>query len=308
MEEPCKSPSYYGVPTLLWRSVGDSTELLAFLDRKARRGLSHTTLRNYRTTILRFLQRWPIPLSSVTPEHVERFLDALCVTPQSQAQYLARLRSFFAFLVRRGVLPKNPTDDVDPPRTIPHYRPALSRDEFEAVRRACQTPEERLLVEFTFFTGIRLAELRGMRVADVNLETRRAYVRSGKGGRSRVVIFPLAVAEAARAHIRPGQAWLLESPAHPGYARGPAWIEQTLKRLGREAQVPYPLTCHIFRHGFVLLCKESGVPLEVAARLCGHQNIQVTAMIYGRLGVGSLQAEYDRRISPGPLDTPGVPW
>jgi integrase len=259
--------------------------------------LGRQTLRNYRTTIRRFLDRWPVPPDALTPEHVERFLDALGVTPQSQAQYLARLRSFFAFLVRRGVLSKNPTDDVDPPRTIPHYRPALSRAEFEAVRRACQTPEERLLVEFTFFTGIRLAELRGLRVADMDLESRRAYIRSGKGGRSRVVIFPPAIAEAARAHFRPGQAWLLESRAHPGYARGPAWIEQTLKRLGREAQVPYPLTCHILRHGFTLMCKRAGVPLEVCSRLMGHTSIAITASIYGRLDDDFLQDSYDRMIT-----------
>lgn len=71
-------------------------------------------------------------------------------------------------------------------------------------------------------------------------------------------------------------------PRAAGGYQGPredTYINGILHRLGRDAFLPYHVAAHILRHGFIRLCKTRGVPLEVAARLAGHANIQLTAML-----------------------------
>lgn len=246
----------------------------------------------------RFLRAHDIPLEKLTPEHIERYLYARPISPRSQCVELEILRSFFRWCVQHERLMKrNPCEGVEKPKWQPALRPAPTWPDVAAVLRECRTLEERAIVELLYFSGLRISELRSLRVGNIDLARRQVAV-TGKGGVPRVTVFPARVADVLRAFLSGDlAAWAFPAPKPRGRARGAKWIEATLRCLGRQAGLPYPLTAHILRHGWVRLCKTRGVPIEVTARLAGHRSIQTTAKWYGRMDIEDLQAAYDRHIT-----------
>lgn len=279
-------------------------EILAeFVTRLTRLNYAHSTCGDYRRCIRRFLRAYPdVPIDAITAEHLERYLDGLLVSPRTYGTELERIRAFFKWAVRqKRLLRTNPADGVERPRYVPRYRPAITREEFEAVCHVCATLEERVLTEVLYFTGLRIAELRAVRIRDIDLRRRRIHVVHGKADRERIVVFPERVGQLLRQFawettaLHP-DARLLR-PQRRGYqSRSLKWVQRTLVRLGLEANLRYRLTAHVLRHGFFRLMKVRGVPIEVAARLGGHSSIKTTVQVYGRLDEDDLQAAYDRHV------------
>ena len=293
---------------------------------------SPTTLANHRVVVRLFFRAYPnLRLRYLSSEHIERFILRDGISPRSSITNLAILSGFFKYLVKRGVLKENPCKGVERPRYRERIRPAPSWEEFHAIRAACKTLEEEAIVEVFYFTGVRRSELRAIRLSDVNFTQRRIRVL-GKGGKERVVVFPERVVTALRRYVdstqpfRKGPAdylfpavgpqagsgllWRWAEHCYPGVTRemlgkeparpvGYQFIQRFLWRIGKDIGLPYRLTPHILRHGYFRLLKVRGVPLEMASRLGGHENISTTARIYGRLSDDDLQNAYDRALSSG---------
>jgi integrase/recombinase XerC len=161
------------------------------------------------------------------------------------------------------------------------------------LRRQCRTPEEAILLEGYYFTGLRLRELLGLRNRHVDLEARTIAVH-GKGEKDRTVVFPPRLQALLCPWMRGGpEDWLLPSPRHSCWPRGTFWAAALVARLGQEAGLPYRLTPHLLRHGFVRLCKVRGLPLEIAAKLLGHARVDTTSRLYGRVDATDLLNAYD---------------
>ena len=250
-----------------------------------RANYARLTQQAYLATARKFLTLYPkISIGTVTPEHIERYLDTLDVSARSREVNLEKVRAFFTWAVNRRFIKKNPCDGVVRPRWHPKRRPSVSRAEFEALLGVA-TDDERALVETLYFTGLRIGELLSVRPGDVDLAGRKIRV-TGKGGTPRTVVFPERVALVLASRM--GRRWVF-------YPRDPKEINRRLSEVGEGAGLPYHLTAHLLRHGWVKLMKISGVPIEVTARLAGH-SIQTTARVYGQLDEDDLKAVYDRHV------------
>lgn len=273
-----------------------------FASRLSRLHYARTTQKCYLATVRRFLADYPdLSFEKVSPEHIERHLHGRPLSPRSFRTNLENLRSFFTWLCRhKRLLRENPCDRVEVPRWAPRLRPAPTLEEFLSVRARCETLEEAAAVELLYFAGLRASELLSLRSGNVDLLRRRVQV-IGKGGYERITVFPPRTQRMLQVYVwrhlalHPG-GFLFRNPQRPG-PRGSKWLAQIVGRLGREAQLSYPLTPHLLRHGYFRLCKIKGVPLEVAAKLGGHKSIRTTAEVYGALDADDLQAAYDRAVS-----------
>lgn len=284
--------------TAVWADL-----LTEFSDRLHRLNRTPTTRQVYLATVRRLLRRYPtVALPMITAEHIERALWERNISPRSFCTEVLTLRPFFNWLRdQKRLIKANPCDGVELPKWAPKLRPAPSWEDFLAMRRACRTLGETLLLETFYFTGLRMAELRAVRLRDVDLTLRRIQI-VGKGGREELVFFPQRVADLMRLWC-----WkkvLLHPEAHlltnTGLGRhrphGEVWINARLRGLGRRAGVPYRVTAHVLRHGFARLLKTRGVDLEVARRLMRHTDIRTTAMVYGQLGADDVQRAYERAL------------
>ena len=210
----------------------------------------------------------------------------------SMARKLSGLRTFFRFLVKRGLLAENPTTLVKSPKRKQSLPRALSVDDtFKLVE---QPPPEkrrdRAIHELLYGSGLRVSELCGLDVGDVEGDF--VHVRRGKGGKARLV--PIG-AQARRAlddylAARKGGEALFTN------ARGgrltPRSVQRNLKKWAGLSGVA-GATPHTLRHSFATHLLDGGADLRAIQELLGHASLAST-QIYTKVSLDHLMNVYDR--------------
>jgi integrase/recombinase XerC len=220
---------------------------------------------------------------------------------RSLARLLSAWRAFFAYLARDHGFERNPCAGVHAPkspRTLPR---ALSPD--EATKLVAiegdepETVRDRAMLELFYSSGLRLAELTGLKPADVDL--RDATVRVvGKGAKTRVV----PVGEHA---VRAIEAWLpvratMADPAEDalfvnrrGRAISPRVVQSRLQAWAARQGLPMHVHPHMLRHSFASHVLQSSGDLRAVQEMLGHASISTT-QVYTHLDFQYLAKVYDQ--------------
>lgn len=288
-----------------WSDLLD--EYLVFI--KVERGLSPRTIEAYG----RDLRRWCDFISSrgkTSPPQVERgeltlFMEELRaagLAPRSRARVAAALRGFQRFLAEESACGTMPAADLPSPRHALTLPRVLSQEE---AFRLLEQPmvedapglRDKAILETLYGTGIRISELTGLDLEDVDLGEMEMRVM-GKGSRERVV----PVGEAAVASLRE-----YVGVARPKLARNPAqravFLNQRGGRLTRQgawglvrkyaarAGLRDKMTPHTLRHSYATHLLENGADLRYIQELLGHASISTT-QIYTHVSKARLREAY----------------
>jgi integrase/recombinase XerC len=268
------------------------------------RGASAHTIRSYRTDLLdciAFLERRGLGALADADARVIRGyladLHARGLARTSMARRLATLRSFFRFLVRRGRARVNPAREVRTPR-LPGRLPAhLPIDQSDALFRSPVGDDQadrrdRAILEVLYAAGVRVAELSGLDVEDVDL--REGSVRVlGKGRKERIV--PLGGKAVAALHEYLG---VRESSRGALFrnARGGRLTVRSLHRIvrarARTAGLAGRVTPHTLRHTFATHLLDAGADLRLIQELLGHARLSTTQR-YTHVSADRLAKVYD---------------
>lgn len=294
------------------------------------RNASPHTVRAYDTDLTQFLDHTAGMLdlkpSQVSPsafnaDAVRSFLDELHArgnSSTSAARRLAALRTFARYLVREGVLPDDPTQLVGAPRAQQHLPSHLEIEQMEQLLAVPDTTttagrRDRAILELFYASGLRLSELVGLDLEDVNLAGRIVRVR-GKGGKERLVPFNTSTSDALRgmlADVREAPVPVVRrSPYAAGRDRGahartrhPLFLNQRGGRLtvrsvdrivraaARAAGVPGTISPHALRHTFATHLLQAGADLRAIQELLGHARLGTTQR-YTHLDLGRLLEVY----------------
>jgi site-specific recombinase XerD len=291
--------SFYGVsrsvdPSLIsLSSVIDDFLLSCKLENK-----SETTTHTYSERLndfLNFLRQagCDLAISRITRIHVRQFLAYLKdkvtprgtrVQPSTVNAYYRCLHRFFKWCIQELYIKPEcfPMLNMQPPK-FPRSKPKpFSKQDWENLLLLCEGNSfikirNKALILLAFDTGLRLAELAGIRVNDLNLETGLIRV-IGKGSKERVVRIGLVARRALARYMRfrdnsYPELWQSEE-RRPMTRDG---IQTTIKRLCRSAGVedarPSP---HTFRHSCAFASLANGANIYDLKELFGHSNIQTT--------------------------------
>ena len=283
----------------------------SFLDdlRVARR-LASNTLESYGRDLeglLQYAAARETAVESLSRDDLEAFVRermAAGLAPRTVARLVASIRGFYRFLVRDGQLHDNPAEDLHAPRAWPALPKFLA---LEDVDRLIAQPDvatplglrDRALIELLYATGMRVSELVGVRLADMNL--RGGYlVCMGKGGRERLAPLGLQAVtwlrrylDASRPEITKGRdcQWLFVNARGGPLSRVGFW--KILKKYGRQAGLREDLSPHVVRHSFATHLLERGADLRSIQSLLGHADLSTT-QIYTHVAEARLKAVYDR--------------
>ena len=223
------------------------------------------------------------------------------------ARYRA-LRALFGWCVGRGLVSVNPLLQVAEP-AVPKAAPRVVA--LAAVDKLADSipsgdaagwwdVRDRLLLVLMFWTGLRLSEVAGLAVRDVDVKERLVHVRFGKGSKSRYVPFPVGTGSLVLEYLMARPPWpgpeLFLSNNGAGGVRGVIQadgIRTMIRRRCKAAGVEYA-NPHAFRHGFAMaLLNAGGLEMGVLSKLLGHSDVKTTQSIYADWMTESLRREYD---------------
>ena len=210
------------------------------------------------------------------------------------------LRTLFEYLRREKLATRNPAQGVSAPKAPKRLPVALDADQMARLLefRASDalSARDKALMELFYSSGLRLAELVGLDLTDLDLAD--ATVRiTGKGGKTRIVPVGRAAIAALKAWLqeratiaRPGQAALFL--ARGGGRIGTRAVQLRVAAWARRRGIETHLHPHMFRHSFASHLLESSQNLRGVQELLGHSNIGTT-QIYTHLDFQHLAKVYD---------------
>ncbi|HSN78449.1 MAG TPA: tyrosine recombinase XerC [Anaerolineae bacterium] len=261
---------------------------------QAERNASPYTVRNYRTEVGQFIeyaQAHGITSWQQVDKHlVRRWLAELHVggyVPASIARRLSEVRSCCTFLVREGVLERNPLSTVASPKQGTRQPRVLSYDEVLAILRApdLTTPQgqrDRAIIELFYGSGIRLGELEMLNLRDVDLARREALVL-GKGNKERIALFGSMAEAALKLYLQQGRPRLATEETDNalflnrfGQRLRRVSIIRMLDRYARQAGIERKVTPHAMRHSFATHLVDEGVDIRLIQEMLGHESPATT--------------------------------
>ncbi|HXF67363.1 MAG TPA: tyrosine recombinase XerC [Burkholderiales bacterium] len=277
-----------------------------YLDRLAHeRRLSPHTLRHYARDIAVLCElAGDTPLERLQAREVRGYiarLHARGLHGRSLARMLSAWRGLFHYLARTHGSGYNPCADIRPPKAARRLPHALSPEEAARLMEIGSgdplAVRDKAILEVLYSSGLRLSELTGLALPDVNL--RDATVRvTGKGGKARIV--PLgrharAALEtwlAVRARLARGEEQAL-FVARDGRPLGPRAIQQRLAHWGRKLGLAERVHPHALRHSFASHLLQSSGDLRAVQELLGHASLSTT-QVYTHLDFQHLARVYDQ--------------
>jgi len=282
------------------------------------KAFSQNTCRAYQSDLRQFLAYLQGPSSGLNkPEAVDvREVDNVFIRSYlgflykknektTIARKLSALRSFFRFLVKRGVIRTNPADAVLTPKRgkpVPNF---LSVDEvfrlLDGVKGgALLALRNRAILETLYSTGIRVAEIAGMNVGNVDFE--KGLVRVvGKGNKERLAPVGEKALNAIRAYLEKrdratGRGLSDSEPLllnHRGGRLTTRSIARLLEKVVRQLGLLRPISPHGLRHTFATHMLDAGADLRVVQELLGHASLTTTQR-YTHVSIDHLMEVYDK--------------
>lgn len=229
-------------------------------------------------------------------------LAAAGQSPASVSRRLSAVRSFLRFCVAAGHLPRDPGAGVRGPRRRRRLPRVLRQDEAErvvgasAVGRAELRLRDLALLEVLYGAGLRVAELCGLQLTDLDPEAGLLRVR-GKGGRERLAPLGEYARDALAAYLREARPALRATGAAVFVnARGGRLSERSARTIvataARAAGLAPGVHPHTFRHSFATHLLEGGADLRAVQEMLGHARL-ATTQVYTHLSRARLRAVYE---------------
>ncbi|MBI1992141.1 MAG: tyrosine recombinase XerC [Candidatus Omnitrophica bacterium] len=217
------------------------------------------------------------------------------------ARKLSCVRSFFRFLCREGRLPHNPAAAIPTPRLEKRLPSFLDEQQ---ITRLLETPptkkwqgwRDRAMLETLYSTGIRVSELVGLNLEDLDEISGTLIVR-GKGKKERLCPIGEIALKAVRAYLaeRPKKTRVPYAifVSQKGTRVTVRQVDRLLARYVRLAQLPESISPHSLRHSFATHLLDRGADLRSVQELLGHSSLSTT-QIYTHITPQRLKKVYDQ--------------
>jgi integrase/recombinase XerD len=264
------------------------------LDELQRRNYAQNTVRTYIRAVEEFAAHFHKRPDQLGPEHIRAFQVHLFRDRKLAAgtveQRAAALRFFFVKTLRRPYLP----DHIPFPKRARPLPTILSQEEVARLIDAASNLMHRAILMTLYATGLRRAELCGLKVSDIDSERMVIHVREGKGGRDRDVLLSPKLLETLRAYWRwmkpktylfPGMVnnWRADVPIQTKVV----WV--AVREAAARSGIQKRVSPHTLRHSFATHMLEAGADLRTIQVLLGHAKLADTT-VYLHLSRRHLQA------------------
>lgn len=283
---------------------------------RAERNFSPHTLRNYKIDLellLAFLGKRRLAFPSATRKVIREFIMTEATRCQATTimRRKASIKTFYRYLLREGVVELNPASGLASTRLPQKLPEVLTQKETENLLDAaeCSKPEDRIrdqaMFELLYGTGMRVSELAGLDIDDVDLARKQARIRSGKGRKERSVFFGAPAQEALQLYLAQRPKWVKKQDVkalffgRKGRRISPRTVRDVLDRWA--VRVGKPAHPHTLRHSFATHMLEQGADIRTIQELLGHASLSTTQK-YTHLDLKTIVEAY-RKAHPREEET-----
>ncbi|MEX1193926.1 MAG: site-specific tyrosine recombinase/integron integrase [Dehalococcoidia bacterium] len=259
----------------------------------AEKNLSPLTLRNYRTDLLHFARyledEEEVAVLDADRIMARRYLGALKnsgMATASLTRKVSTIRSFYKFLLREGKLEASPLIGLIAPKRERKLPTILSLNDLSALLESANetTPlsvRNRAILELMYASGVRLSEIVGLDIRQIDLDERTVVVR-GKGNKERMVLLGEPAEDAVRRYLSTARPKLVTGPEtalfvnRDGTRLSGRSVQNIVRRHALKAGLATHVWPHLLRHSFATHLLDGGADLRVVQELLGHASAQTT--------------------------------
>ena len=250
-----------------------------FLSTKKLEGLSPVTLKSYGLDLKTFSNRVKKRAEDIIAADIRVYLAEFeGLKMSSISKKLSVLKSFFGWLTAEEIILRDPTARLKPPKQERRMPKALSIEELEMMREACQTNRQRAFLEIMYATGCRLSEVQALNKTDINYQSMSCKV-VGKGDKEREVYFSFKAMYHLRKYLMnrtDKEEALMVTERKPHRRVQHRAIQREISKIAKLAGLEKKVSPHTLRHTFATLTLNNGADIVAVQHLLGHSDPSTT--------------------------------
>lgn len=276
--------------------TGETDVLLeTYLDALRVEGRSEITIYHYNGVIRRMLKHFSTNSINITTYHIRKYLSdekTRGVSDETLRSIRSVFSSYFGWLIREGLITKNPIANIGPIKAPKRIRKAYTDVDIEKLKAHATEAKQKALICFLDATGCRVSEAVGLNRDSIDLDQMKCSV-IGKGNKERTVYFDDIAAEALRQYLN------RRTDSCPALfinrfneRIAPDGIRKMLKTIGKKAGLE-KVHPHRFRRTRATKLIKRGMPIQEVASILGHEKLDTT-MKYVVLDQRNVENSYHR--------------
>lgn len=281
--------------------ISNQEYLKMFIEAKQIEGCSARTLQYYQVTIEHLLKNIDTVIRKITTDEIRTYLAEYQQRNNCSKVTVDNVRrnisSFFSWLEEEDYILKSPMRRIHKIKTKQPVKEIISDEMIERLRDNCRCSRDLAMIDLLYSTGIRVGELVGLNISDIDFEERECVVY-GKGDKERRVYFDAK----AKVHLieyiesrrdkNPALFVTLDAPYDRLKISG---VEIRLRQLGRELGLER-IHPHKFRRTMATRAIDKGMPIEQVQKILGHSQIDTT-MQYAMVNQNNVKASHQKYMA-----------
>lgn len=216
------------------------------------------------------------------------YLEKNGSAPSSISRNIASIKAFYSYLWRNGVIEKDPAENLKAPKLEKKFPDILTVEEVDLLLKQpggknAKELRDKAMLELLYATGIRVSELIGLKLSDVNFQL--GYIHCVIHEKERIIPYGRQAKEALEAYVMKARMQLLKGTESEmlfvncsGKPMSRQGFWKLIKLYGSKAGIQKEITPHTLRHSFAAHLVENGAELRAVQEMLGHSDISTTQM------------------------------